>query len=109
MRSLKFIGCIHFSGYVHKNKVLTFNSCDDKSIQEEYEYLEELDKRANDPELSEDARIRAWVMADMRRTGSLCPVTPKIKVRALSYMFGVLALILVGYNILRNVCSVRIE
>lgn len=89
--------------------MFAFNSCNDEPIQKEYEYLAALDLKSLDETIDEKDRYRAWMMADMRRQGSLCPVPPKIKVQAVTYLFGALALILICYNIFRNVCSVRIE
>ena len=54
-------------------------------------------------------RNEAFVIADIAKTGSLCPVPPKIKIKSLFIIYGFVALIVVVYNVLRNICKEKIE
>jgi len=59
--------------------------------------------------LSVNERNEAFIIAEIAKTGSLCPVPPKIKIKALFIIFGFVILVIILYNVLRNIFKERIE
>ena len=52
---------------------------------------------------------RLEVSLELQKLGAICPVTPKIKIKATLSIFGLIYLVFVTYTLFRNIFSNRIE
>jgi hypothetical protein len=68
-----------------------------------------LEEESVNPELSKDFQDKAWVLLHMIKDGRPCPAVPKVKLKAIASIFGVFVFAITGYNVLRNICSIRVE
>ncbi|CDW82917.1 phosphodiesterase alkaline phosphatase d-like protein [Stylonychia lemnae] len=101
--------CLGFKGYIHDKVMMTFNTCDEQLKLEMDEKLQILAQVRDDETIPQIERSQAGVLHDMILNGSICPATPMVKIQALFALFGLFLFIIATYNIMRNICYVRIE
>eukprot|EP00347_Sterkiella_histriomuscorum_P023630 403333931 len=101
--------CLNFQGFVQDKQVMDFNTCNDLHIKETQDFIEYYHQLSLNETISQQDRDYGWVRYDMLISGSWCPVTPKVKLQALFALFGLFMFILTSYNVIRNICYVRVE
>ncbi len=88
---------------------MNFDTCDHERILKAEERLQYLEERVTDPTLTEKEQRQAMLLTEMIRWGSYCPPTPKVKLQAAVSLFGLIFFIIASYNVLRNICYMRVE